>query len=55
MFVDRTRLKLVAGDGGDGMSAFRREAYVPLGDLMEAMVEKEATLYLSRLLLSQHS
>ncbi len=31
MFVDRTRIKLVAGDGGDGMSSFRREAYVPLG------------------------
>lgn len=31
MFVDRVKLKLVAGNGGDGMSAFRREAHVPLG------------------------
>lgn len=31
MFVDRVKLKLYAGDGGDGMAAFRREAYVPLG------------------------
>lgn len=31
MFVDRIKLELVAGDGGNGMSAFRREPYVPLG------------------------
>lgn len=31
MFVDRVKLKLVAGNGGDGMASFRREAYVPLG------------------------
>lgn len=31
MFVDRIKLSLVAGDGGNGMSAFRREPYVPLG------------------------
>ncbi|NLW15100.1 MAG: GTPase ObgE [Erysipelothrix sp.] len=31
MFVDRISIKLIAGDGGDGMAAFRREANVPLG------------------------
>lgn len=31
MFIDKTRLELNAGDGGDGMVAFRREKYVPLG------------------------
>lgn len=31
MFVDRIEIELVAGDGGNGMSAFRREPYVPLG------------------------
>lgn len=31
MFVDRVSVELVAGNGGDGMASFRREAYVPLG------------------------
>lgn len=31
MFVDRVKVKLVAGNGGNGMSSFRREKYVPLG------------------------
>lgn len=31
MFVDKVKLKLVAGDGGNGMVAFRREKYVALG------------------------
>ncbi|CAM4199779.1 GTPase ObgE [Erysipelothrix inopinata] len=31
MFVDRVKVNVVAGDGGDGMMSFRREAYVPLG------------------------
>ena len=31
MFVDRVNIELVAGNGGDGMASFRREAYVPLG------------------------
>ena len=30
MFVDRVKIKLEAGKGGDGMSAFRREAHVAL-------------------------
>lgn len=31
MFVDRIRIRIVAGNGGDGMSAFRSEPYVPFG------------------------
>ena len=31
MFIDRARVFVKAGDGGDGMSSFRREKYVPNG------------------------
>lgn len=31
MFIDKVKLNLKAGDGGDGLVAFRREKYVPLG------------------------
>ncbi|MFB4163762.1 GTPase ObgE [Alteribacillus sp. JSM 102045] len=31
MFVDKVRVYIKAGDGGDGMVAFRREKYVPDG------------------------
>ena len=31
MFVDKVKLELHAGDGGNGMVAFRREKYVPMG------------------------
>ena len=31
MFIDKVKLKLKAGDGGDGIVSFRREKYVPLG------------------------
>lgn len=30
-FIDRVKLKLKAGDGGDGIVSFRREKYVPFG------------------------
>ena len=31
MFVDEVILKVVAGSGGDGCTAFRREKYIPMG------------------------
>ena len=31
MFIDRVKIKVHAGTGGNGMASFRREKYVPLG------------------------
>ena len=31
MFVDEVNLELIAGSGGNGCTAFRREKYVPMG------------------------
>ncbi len=31
MFVDEVTLKVIAGAGGDGCTAFRREKYIPMG------------------------
>lgn len=31
MFIDRAKIKIKAGDGGDGVTAFRREKFVPRG------------------------
>ena len=31
MFIDRAKIIVVSGAGGDGMVSFRREKYVPRG------------------------
>lgn len=31
MFIDRVKIKVKAGNGGDGMASFRREKYIALG------------------------
>lgn len=31
MFIDRVKIAVIAGNGGNGMVSFRREKYVPLG------------------------
>lgn len=31
MFIDQVKINLKAGDGGNGIVAYRREKYVPLG------------------------
>jgi GTP-binding protein len=31
MFIDRVVVKVKAGDGGSGITSFRREKFVPMG------------------------
>ena len=40
MFIDRARVFVKAGDGGDGMSSFRRENTCQMAALVAAMVVK---------------
>lgn len=47
MFIDRARIYLKAGDGGDGVVRFRREKYVPAGAQPVAMAGGVAASILS--------
>ncbi len=49
MFLDTAKIKVKAGNGGDGMVAFRREKYVPNGGTT-AGIEKVQTLFFSFLI-----
>lgn len=45
MFIDQVKINLKAGDGGNGIVAYRREKYVPLGGPAGEMAVKALLLY----------
>ena len=45
MFVDQVTISLKAGDGGNGITAYRREKYVPFGDQLVATVVRAHQLF----------
>ena len=46
MFVDQVKISLKAGDGGNGITAYRREKYVPFVVQLVATVVKVLLWYL---------
>lgn len=46
MFVDQVKISLKAGDGGNGITAYRREKYVPFGGPAGVTVVKVLQSYL---------
>ena len=46
MFVDQVKISLKAGDGGNGITAYRREKYVPFVDQLAVTVVKVLQSYL---------
>lgn len=46
MFVDKVKIRIKAGSGGNGAVAFRREKYVAAAAPTEAMAGAAATLCL---------
>ena len=41
MFIDKAKIIVISGAGGDGMVSFRREKYVPRGGPSEGMADVE--------------
>ena len=53
MFIDRVKMKLKAGNGGNGLVAFRRENMYPWEDRQEGMAATAAILFLKLTATSQ--
>lgn len=47
MFIDKAKIIVISGAGGDGMVSFRREKYVPRGDQAVATAVKADPFYKS--------
>ena len=45
MFVDQVTISLKVGDGGNGITAYRREKYVPFGGPVVATVVRAHQLF----------
>ena len=45
MFVDQVTISLKVGDGGNGITAYRREKYVPFGGPVVATVVRRISCF----------